>query len=81
MIGHCFHSRWNVYRAYRLRKEWRSANRERLRAIMRDERAHLIKALPLVTADRRMGFHSECQRYLFTAAAIRRKLRRLAEAI
>ena len=81
VIGHCFHSGWNLYRAWRLRKDWKPEHIEPLRAIMRDERAHLAEAIPIVASDRRMGFHPECQRYQFTATALRRKRRRLDEMV
>lgn len=77
VAGHCFRSTWNLYRAQPIRKEWRPERATELRAIMRDEYEHLTRALPLVRADRRMGFHSECQYRMFTAAAIARKLGRL----
>jgi len=81
VAGHCFHSGWNLYRAYRLRKQWSPSKLDALLSIVRDEQAHLAQVLPIVAADRRMGFHSECQHYMFTASAIRRKLRRLAELV
>ena len=77
MVGHCFHSCWNLYRAYRLRRNWKVSHRKSLLAILRDERKHLAEALPIVVADKRMGFHSEAQRYLCTATGIRRKLKRI----
>ena len=79
MAGHCFHSSWNLYKAYQLRKEWSSSHLEPLRAIMRDECEHLPDALRIAETDRRMGFHSGCQRYLFTPSGIRKKLRRLKQ--
>jgi len=77
VIGHCFQSTWNLYRAYSLRRDWIPGRRKALEAIMRDERDHLRRALPIIASDRRMGFHAECQAHLFTAVAVRRKLRRL----
>jgi hypothetical protein len=78
MVGHCFRSAWNLYRAYALRRHWSPRCRPALLRIARDELAHLPAAADLAAADGRMGFHAECQRYLFTAAGIRRKIRRLA---
>ncbi len=74
---HAFHSCWNIYRAYPLRVEWKPAHLEAIRQIMRDELAHLEEVLPIVAADKRLGFHSECNRYMFTAKGIRRKMRQL----
>ena len=81
MAGHCFRSGWNLYRAYRFRRKWSSSHLKPLRAIMCDEREHLADALHVAASDRRMGFHSECQRYLFTASGIRKKIGRLDELL
>jgi hypothetical protein len=72
--GHCFHSAWNLYRAYRLRRDWDEAKRSDLLAIARDEREHLREVLPVVERDDRLGFHQECQAYQFTADGIETKL-------
>lgn len=45
-----------------------------LLAIMRDEIANAERALPLVAADPRLGFHQDIQRYKYDAAAIRAKI-------
>ena len=68
----------NVYRWYlaiKLRKEkpWRTSHIE----IVRDEVENLRRALPCVEADPRLGFHQEAQCYMFSAEAMRRKLRTL----
>ena len=72
--GHCFRSAWNIYRAYKLRRYWKKKNLPALLRIAADEYEHLVEALPLIDKDPRLGFHSECQVYLFTAEAIRKKL-------
>jgi hypothetical protein len=87
MVGHCFHSGWNVYRAYQLRKKWSPAHLNALRAIMRDELDHLPDAHHITKRDRRMGFHSGSgfpsfpQQYFFTANSIRKKIKRLEELL
>ena len=81
MAGHCFQSGWNLYRAYRLRSKWSPSRLAPLQQIMRDEREHLADALAIARSDRRMGFHSECQRYMFTASGIRRKIKRLDQVL
>jgi hypothetical protein len=47
------------------------------RAIVADEIAVLETALPLMGADPRLGFHAECQAYLFDAERVRAKLAQL----
>lgn len=74
MAGHSFHSGWNLYRAYQLRQNWSPSKRDAVLNIMHDERDHLCDILPIVEADDRMGFHSECQHYMFDAEAIRQKI-------
>lgn len=77
VAGSCFHSAWNIYRAYRLRRNWKAAHKAKLLPIMKDELAHLERVLPIVAADSRMGYHSECQAFLFDAKRIRAKIRKL----
>lgn len=77
MAGHCFQSGWNLYRAYRLRRNWSARHQPALRAIMRNERHHLPDAAAIAQADKRMGFHIEPQLQMFSAAAIRKKLKTL----
>ncbi len=83
MAGHCFHSGWNVYRAYRLRKKWTRSHLAPLQAIMRDELNHLPDAHDIAARDPRMGFHSGSgfpslpQQYFFTPESIRKNIRQL----
>ena len=77
VAGHCFHSCWNLYRAYPLRKAWKASHKKTLRPILEDEREHLTRLLPIVVADKRQGYHSECQHRMFTPSGIRRKLKQL----
>jgi len=76
--GCAFRSTYNIYRWYASRKARRSRSLSAEdRQIVADEIANLREALPWVADDPRLGFHQEPQRYLFTAAGIRRKLREL----
>jgi len=77
MAGHCFQSGWNLYRAYRLRRSWNRSKFKALKSIMQNERDHLADAAAIAQSDKRMGFHSEPQLQMFTAASIRKKLKRL----
>lgn len=81
MAGHCFQSGWNLYRAYRLRRNWKPSHIKALQAVMRNERAHLPDAISIAGADRRMGFHIEPQSQMFDAAGIRKKMERLDRAL
>jgi len=44
------------------------------RAILDDEIANLTLALPWIEADPRLGFHAECQGWMFSAESVREKL-------
>ena len=77
MAGHCFQSGWNLYRAYRLRRDWKPSHLKPMHAIMRNERDHLTDAAAIAQADQRMGFHIEPQLQMFTGASIRRKVEAL----
>ena len=87
MAGHCFQSGWNVYRAYRLRRNWSSEYLHPIQDIMRDELDHLPDARLIVENDRRMGFHSGSgfpslpQHVFFTSDGIQKKIRRLSRLL
>ena len=81
IIGLVFRSTANVYRTYALRRDWPRNRHRQFRAIVKDEIVVLEAALPLVEADPRLGFHAECQGYMFTPALIRKKLAGLRRAL
>jgi hypothetical protein len=81
MTGHCFQSGWNLYRAYRLRRDWEPSKLKALQTIMRNECDHLADAADIAQRDPRMGFHIEPQLQMFTASAIRKKLGNLEETL
>jgi hypothetical protein len=82
VAGAAFRSAWNVYRWYLLRRRRRSEKVTRpQREIIADELANLEAALPLVAADRRLGFHQEAQWGMFSPAAIRKKRSQLRELL
>lgn len=85
MVGHCYHSGWNLYRAYQLRKDWVPAHLAPIQDIMRDELDHLRDPEEIARRDKRMGFHSGSgfpnfpQQYFFTAEQIHTKIEQLEE--
>jgi len=83
LAGLCFRSARNVLRTYLLRRDRPPDFRDRILETARDEIEVLKQAIPLVEADTRQGFHAECQKHLFTAADLRKKLadlRRLVQS-
>lgn len=74
---HSFRSAWNTYRVYRLRRNWNDGKLPAYQRIARNELDNLQQVLPLVKADVRFGYHAEAHAHMYTAAAIRRKIRAL----
>ncbi len=75
--GCCFHvfrSGRNIYRAYRLRKQWSPQNFAPFQDIVCDELANLEAVLPLVENDSRLGFHGEAFDYMFDTKSIKKKI-------
>lgn len=81
LVGLCFRSTVNVFRTWLLRRDRPASLESDFAEIARDELAAVAAALPLVEADPRFGFHAECQRYMFTAEQLRRKLAELRAAL
>ncbi len=79
--GHCFQSTLNIYKAYKLRVNWNDSLREQLQEIAIDEYKHLSVMLPILSEDKRIGFHSECQCHMFNFSSVSRKLKKLENFI
>ena len=77
MIGCAYRSTANVYKTYKLRKERPADLEAQFAAVAADEIANLEEALPLLKADSRLGFHAECQAYMFSAELVEAKLKAL----
>ncbi len=77
---HIFRSVWNAYRVYKLRLNWSDKKEAAFKRIATNELANLEQVLPIVKRDKRFGYHSEAQAYMFDAAKIRRKIRQLTDA-
>ncbi len=73
---YCYHSTWNAYRTYKLRLERPDDAETQFQQILADEIAEYLEqaTLPLLEVDPRLGFHAECQGYMYSAEAIREKL-------
>ena len=74
IVGLCYRSTVNVYKTYLLRRDRPADAAAQFHVIVQDEILTLEEALPLVEADDRLGFHAECQGYMFTADMLRQKL-------
>jgi hypothetical protein len=71
---HIFRSGRNTYQAYRLNRRWRKSDSAEFLKIAQDELENLREVLPIVSGDKRLGFHSEVQDYMFTPALIQTKI-------
>lgn len=84
MIGIQLRSTWNAYRFFREQQRLIARDDltppcdlppdDSLLAIMADEIANAERALPLVDADPRLGFHQDCGGYKYDPPLIRAKL-------
>ena len=72
-----FHSVANIFKIHLLKKEWKASKVRAFHKILEDELRICRKALPLVKADGRLGFHTECQAYQFAEELIREKMRHM----
>ena len=81
VCGAAFRSAYNHMRLYKMKLEKNSADGEEYRKIAADELKNVTEALPYVEADKRLGFHSEAQAYLFDAPRIKEKILKLRQIL
>ncbi len=74
---HVFRSALNTYRVYQLRKNFSPNNEGTYKKILRDELENLEAVLPVIKRDKRFGFHSEAQDYMFSADTVQKKMENL----
>lgn len=78
---HVFRSVWNTYRVYKLRLNWSDSKLPAFQRIAQNELENLEQVLPIIKRDKRFGYHSEPQAYMFDVSSIRRKIRSLEQMI
>lgn len=82
VVGAVFRSAANIYRWYLLRRGSRFLKPgAQGRRILADELENVRAALPLVQADRRIGYHHEGHCYMFTPAGMKRKISDLTKLL
>ncbi len=74
ICGCIWQSSENIYRAYRLRREWDDARRDELKHIVLSELEAVRTALPWVEKDERQGWHGEAFVRFFDPESMRRKI-------
>lgn len=78
---HSFRSTHNVFRVYKLRKNWTDEKLPAYQKIVRDELENLRAVLPFVEADSRFGYHTEAHAYLYDARTLKSKIRALEKQL
>ena len=71
---HIFRSGRNIYQVYELNRNFQESQLNKYLEIIRDEFENLKEVLPLISKDKRIGFHSEAQDYMFTPVLVREKI-------
>ena len=73
--GCCFRSTHNIYRWYQQRngKPTKELTGNDIQ-IINDEIGNLERALPFIEADERLGYHQECNSYMFSSVEIKNKI-------
>jgi hypothetical protein len=70
---HIFRSAWNTYRTYQLRCEFSNLKLSEYLQVINNELANLKKVLPIIKNNKRFGYHSEAQNYMFDYAGVKNK--------
>ena len=76
-----FRSTYNVFRTYKLRKEWNPGKLSEYLKYAADELENVKRALPYIEKDKRLGYHSEAQGYMFDAASVKAKIKALEQQL
>lgn len=84
--AHCtacvFKSVLNIFRLYRLCLRWNARTSwEPYQQLCIQEKDNCRSLLPMLREDKRLGFHVECQKYLFSEGLVRKKLEMLERYI
>ena len=77
ICGAVWKSVYNMFRIYRLRKQWCDAMSEEWLEIVKSELSVVEYVLPYVEADPQQGWHIEGDFYSFNAELIRKKIETL----
>ena len=81
ICGAAWKSTSNMFRIYRLRKQWHDAMTDEWIKIVKEELQVAESVLPYVEADPLQGWHVEGDFYSFNAEMIREKIRKIREMI
>ncbi len=76
-----FKSGLNIYKVYKLKKDWDNSLLPDYKDILKYEISNLKEVLPFVKSDKRFGFHSEAHDYMFDATSIEKKIIALTEQL
>lgn len=74
-IGHMFRSALHIYKLYALCRRWKGSKCFSGYAdLCRKELLNCQSLLPILTEDKRIGYHAECQGYMFNGRSVRDKM-------
>jgi len=81
-IGHIFRTTLHLYKVYDLCRRWDKVKHMRCYLeLCRKELQNCQSLYPLLLKDKRIGFHAECQGYMFDKNSVRDKINRLTEIL
>ena len=76
-IYHVYRSTLNVFRVYKLCRNWHDDMLPQYIQLCEDEIENCEKLLPLLKCDKRLGMHLECKEYMFDEGSVKEKIERL----
>lgn len=81
-IGHVFRSTLHLYKVYDLCRRWdKDKYMHRYLELCQQELQNCQSLHPLLVKDKRLGFHAECQGYMFDKNSVQNKIDRLTEIL
>lgn len=81
-IGHIFRSTLHLYKVYDLCRRWdKDKHTRRYLELCRKELRNCQSLYPLLVKDKRIGFHAECQGYMFDKNSVQDKINRLTKIL
>ena len=81
VVNACFKSACNMIRFYMMKKNGGVAEGQEYLALQRQELENVLAVVSIVKADKRQGFHSEAQVYMFDAKMLEDKIEKLKKLL
>ena len=81
VVNACFKSACNMLRFYMMKKDGGVAEGQEYLDLQRQELENVLAVVSIVKADKRQGFHSEAQVYMFDAKMLEDKIEKLKKLL